>query len=120
MRHNNVLKNHGYNVEHNVETKFPTGTAKTTRTGYFAFSIFWHFCSTASSGPLTMITVKPVTLSAGKLIFFGACAMKQTALSTKTGFHCSLRSQAALLMVEIGIADLLLPIGCAFSKKIVY
>ncbi|MDR1231251.1 MAG: hypothetical protein LBK61_07605, partial [Spirochaetaceae bacterium] len=33
----NVLKNGGYRLEHNVETKFPTGTAKTMRARYIAY-----------------------------------------------------------------------------------
>jgi hypothetical protein len=28
MRQNNVLKHHGYHLEHNVETKFPTGMGR--------------------------------------------------------------------------------------------
>ncbi|MDR1147981.1 MAG: hypothetical protein LBK66_05055 [Spirochaetaceae bacterium] len=34
---NNVLKNCVYHLEHNVETKFPTGTVKTMRARYIAF-----------------------------------------------------------------------------------
>jgi hypothetical protein len=34
---NNALKNRGYHLEHNVETKFPTGTAKTMRAKYTVF-----------------------------------------------------------------------------------
>jgi hypothetical protein len=33
----NVLKNGGYRLEHNTETKFPTDTGKTMRVRYIAF-----------------------------------------------------------------------------------
>jgi hypothetical protein len=33
----NVLKNYGYHLEHNVETKFPTDTARTMPARYIAF-----------------------------------------------------------------------------------
>ncbi|MDR2343903.1 MAG: transposase family protein [Spirochaetaceae bacterium] len=37
---NNVLKNHGYNLAHNVETKFPRVMGRNMRGKYFVISIF--------------------------------------------------------------------------------
>jgi hypothetical protein len=61
---------------------------------------------TASGALLKAVAAKPVAPSAEKPVFLVSCLAKQTSVSPKTGFFCSLLSQATFLIVEIESAGL--------------